>query len=440
MSARAAPVAEARPGRARQPVGATAPAVRTRRSAEVVLPAAVALPVVVVLLAAVALPVVVVLLAAVALPVEVVLPVVVVLPVGVAVQRVRVKLGVVGVLPVRVRRPAAAVPAAAVPAAAASPVGTPQLVVAAALASAKAATRTPALDDAMTRASRGLIPRTRTAAVDLAALPGMMAAPIAPGPAIGRRRVMTMAATTAQGPAKAAAGAPTSQPVLATVELADGARPSLAASRHIKLWATSGPAGGAQVVRSAIATETGHQGRVATVHSVRAVTGNARDGSAAMYAVPVTVVSERVTANGAQPTAMGARVTAVGAHLTEMGAEATPMAARATVVGAHLTEMGAGPTAIGEQARRAVTALNEPTGRAPSDHDAARDRVHLRPGSPATAGRRANQRAVSLRPTVIGTSDGRRTRRVADDRGPIRLRLPTARSERTCLRASRLTS
>jgi hypothetical protein len=214
--------------------------------------------------------------------------------------------------------------------------------------------------------------------------------------------------------------------VLATVELADGARPSLAASRHIKLWATSGPAGGAQVVRSAIATETGHQGRVATVHSVRAVTGNARDGSAAMRAVPVTVVSERVTANGAQPTAMGARVTAVGAHLTEMGA--------------HLTEMGAGPTAIGEQARRAVTALSEPTGRAPSDHDAARDRVHLRPGSPATAGRRANQKAVSLRPTVIGTSDGRRTRRVADDRGPIRLRLPTARSERTCLRASRLTS
>jgi hypothetical protein len=102
--------------------------------------------------------------------------------------------------------------------------------------------------------------------------------------------------------------------------------------------------------------------------------------------------------------------------------------------------MAAQATAIGEQARRVLSALSVPAERMPTDRDATRGRVHLLPGSPVTTGRRANQRTASVRQIVIVTSDGRRTRRAADDRGPIRPLLPIARSGSTCLRASLLTS
>ncbi len=167
----------------------------------------------------------------------------------------------------------------------------------------------------------------------------------------------------------------------------------------------------------------------------------------------VTVMAARVTVTGARVSAMAAQATAVDARVTVMGAQAAGIGARVTVKGVRVTvkgvqatavrarvsAMAAQATAIGEQVRRVLSA-HSVAERMPSDRDAARARVHLRPGSPVTTGRRDNQRAASVRLIVTVTSGGRRTRRVADDRGPIRPLLPIARSGRTCLRASPLTS
>ena len=316
------------------------------------------------------------------------------------------------------------------------------------------------------------MPRPRTAAVELQVSPGMTAVVIGADPGIGRRRAPTMAATTALGPAQAAAGAPTSQLVaVVTVERADRARPSLAAGRRIELRATSGPTGGGRVARGELKTRIGHLGLVVTVDSVQAASSNVRDGPAtqvvpvteigarvtvvtvrtvqaassnvregpATQVVPVTEIGARVTVMGARVSVTGARVSVKAAQATAVDARVTVMGAQATAVRARVSAMAAQATAIGEQARRVLSA-HSVAERMPSDREAARARVHLRPGSPVTTGRRDNQRAASVRPIVTVTSGGRRTRRAADDRGPIRPLLPIARSGRTCLRASLLTS
>jgi hypothetical protein len=142
------------------------------------------------------------------------------------------------------------------------------------------------------------------AAVNLLALPGMAALRIGADPAIGRTRVMTKVARTAQGPAKAAARAPISQLLAAaTVEAADRGRPSLGASECTDPQATSEPVGGAQVVRSVMATRIGHLGRVVTAGSVRAASRTVRDGQAATRAVTAIRVGALATATGARVTA-----------------------------------------------------------------------------------------------------------------------------------------
>jgi hypothetical protein len=234
-----------------------------------------------------------------------------------------------------------------------------------------------------------------------------------------------------------------------TVERADRARPSLAAGRRIELRATSGPTGGGRVARGELKTRIGHLGLVVTVRSVQAASGNVRDGPATQV-VPVTEVGARVTAMAARVTVTGARVSAMAAQASAVDARASVMGAQAAGTGARVTVKGvqatavrarvsAQATAIGEQARRVLSA-HSVAERMPSGRDAARARVHLRPGSPVTTGRRDYQRAASVRQIVTVTSGGRRTRRVADDRGPIRPLLPIARSGRTCLKASPLTS
>jgi hypothetical protein len=193
---------------------------------------------------------------------------------------------------------------------------------------------------------------------------------------------------------------------------------------------------------------------------VQAASSNVRDGPAATRVAPqtevgarATVMGARVTVKPAQATAVGARVSviAVQVHVigarvgviavqvTVIGARVTVDRAQATVVAARMSAMAAQASANGEQARRVVSARSVAAGPMPSDQDAARARVRLRPGSPDTTGR-DNQGAASFRQIVIVTSDGRRTRRAADGRGPMRPLLPIASSGRTCLTASLLTS